>query len=426
MNDLDLGVSFLLAQTVSSLVALFWYTLIFDVPRYVLPFAAIALGKRLSGPGRVVSPEPEGREPSSVSVVLIGHNEADSIEACIRSLEEQSFTDFEIVIVSDGSTDRMSQVGMQMVRAGRAHSILSTGVRGGKASGTNLACRVARGDILINIDCDCSFDRYAIENILKPFTDSRVGAVCGDIAPRNSNASLISQFQEIEYLQSISVGKRFSAAIDQVTCASGAFSAFRREAMDQIGGLDVGGGEDLDLTIRLRQAGWRIAFAPDALCYTDVPATTYGYIRQRLRWDRDAVWIRFRKHRRLLNPFHERFRLAEAFHQVDFLFFNVLAAAIFPLYILWLALRFGALVLPILVALQLALLVLDLLMLVLAGRVAERPAVRRNLIFLPGYSVFMSYAMRLVRLIAYVDEWFFAGSHRDNYTPIKVRNVRPW
>ena len=38
----------------------------------------------------------------------------------------------------------------------------------------------------------------------------------------------------------------------------------------------------------------------------------------------------------------------------------------------------------------------------------------------------MTYVMRPVRLLAYIDEWVFSGSHRDNYTPIKVRLERPW
>ena len=156
--------------------------------------------------------------------------------------------------------------------------------------------------------------------------DPRIGAVSGDIAPRNSHASVITQFQEIEYLQSISIGKRIADALNQVVCVSGAFGAFRRTALDDIGGFDVGGGEDLDMTIRLRLKGWQVAYAPEAVCYTDVPETVYQYIRQRLRWERDAIWIRFRKHPKLMNPFSPDFRLGEAIHQWDFILFNVIGA----------------------------------------------------------------------------------------------------
>ncbi|WP_019400751.1 MULTISPECIES: glycosyltransferase family 2 protein [unclassified Chelatococcus] len=425
MTALELGFSFLLSQTTLSIAMVFWYTLIFEFPRYILPF--LVVGHLMRSPDEHVPPAEE--EPSarpSVSIILVGHNEEQALEACVRSLHEQSLREFEIVIASDGSTDRMREVARDLVRRGLATRVLSTDLRGGKSSGINLACAFVTGDIIINVDCDCSFDRYAIERLVAPFADPRVGAVCGDIAPRNSGASVIAQFQEIEYLQSISVGKRIAGAVNQVVCASGAFSAFRRRALDDIGGFDVGGGEDLDTTIRLRLKGWRIVFAPEAICYTDVPVTLYQYIRQRLRWERDAIWIRFRKHARLMNPLSPAFRLTEAIHEWDFALFNVVAAFAFPVYLVWLFVQYGSFALAILVGMQIGLMIIDTLILAASTWCTGRRVFLRNLLFLPGYSLFMTYVMRLVRLSAYIDEWAFSGSHRDNYTPMKVRMQRPW
>lgn len=426
MNDIELGFAYLATMSANSLIAIFWYTFVFELPRYIIPFVATGMTQR-SRPGDWLpaSPSPDTQAPS-VSVILVGHNEEDALEACVRSLKEQSFTAFEIVVVSDGSTDKMVKVARSLVQRGMADRVLSTDLRGGKSSGINLAWRVASGDIVINVDCDCSFDRFAIEHLVRALDDPCVGAVCGDVAPRNGGASVIAQFQEIEYLQSISVGKRMANAIDQVVCASGAFSAFRRAALDDVSGFDVGGGEDLDVTLRMRNRGWRIAYAPEAICYTDVPTTAFQYIRQRLRWERDAIWIRYRKHTRLLNPFDPAFRLAEAFHQWDFLLFNVAAAFVFPAYLIWLAVMYGSFTPAILIGMQIGLLALDVLILAIAAWTTGRDVFWRNLLYLPGYSMFMTYVMRPVRLLAYVDEWAFSGSHRDNYTPIKVRLERPW
>ncbi len=425
MNDLELGFAFLLGQSAIGLLHIFWYTVIFEMPRYILPFVAAGLVLR----GRQDPPVeylPARIEGQTVSVVMIGHNEEDSIEACVRSLREQSFDDFEIIVVSDGSTDKMAAKARELVRRGWVSQILTTDLRGGKSSGVNLAWNAARGDIVINVDCDCSFDRYAIEAIVRPFEDPRVGVVCGDVAPRNSQVSLIAQFQEIEYLQSISVGKRIGNVIDQVVCASGAFSAFRRTALEQVGGFDNGGGEDLDVTLRLRKAGWLVRFAPDAICYTDVPTSAFALIRQRLRWERDSIWIRYRKHKWLLNPFSRDFLPGETFHQWDFLIFSVLGAFIFPAYLAHLGVMYGTFLPAILIGMQLGLLTIDVVVLALSAVITRRPVFWRNLAFLPAYSLFQSYIMRPVRLWAYIDEWCFSGSHRDNYTPVKVRFERPW
>lgn len=425
MNTLEVGFAFLLSQSTLSILSVFWYTLVFEFPRYMLPFMAASLTMR-SPDMEAVPAEAEGPKQPSASIVLVGHNEEDALEACVRSLHEQSISGFEIVIVSDGSTDKMTQKARDLVKRGLAARVLSTDLRGGKSSGINLACAYTTGDIIINVDCDCSFDRYAIERLIEPFADPRIGAVSGDIAPRNSHASVITQFQEIEYLQSISIGKRVADALNQVVCVSGAFGAFRRTALDDIGGFDVGGGEDLDMTIRLRLKGWQVAYAPEAVCYTDVPGTVYQYIRQRLRWERDAIWIRFRKHPKLMNPFSPDFRLGEAIHQWDFILFNVIGALILPVYVALLFVQYGSFAPAILIAMQIGIMAIDVLILAASTWSTGRRVFLRNIFFLPGYSLFMTYVMRPVRLIAYIDEWAFSGSHRDNYTPVKVRMQRPW
>lgn len=428
MSDFDLGIDFLLSQSGQSLFAIFWYTIIFEVPRYGLAFVAVALAPAVSSLWQRSEPavEPPRGVPTRVSVVVVGHSEAESLERCVRSLREQSATDLEIVVVSDGSTDRMAAVAASLVRQKLVNVALAPGLRGGKSSGANLAIGACTGDIIINVDCDCSYDRFAIQNMLRRFDDPSVGAVCGDLVPRNGDSSIIAHFQEIEYLSTLSVGKRIAAAMDQVICVSGAFGAFRREALDSISAFDTGGGEDLDVTLRLREKGWRIDFAEDSVCYTDVPASLWQLTRQRFRWERDAVWLRFRKHGRSINPKSSRFRLAEAFHQWEYLTFNVAGTLIFPAYVVWLYSTYGSFATATLIAMQMGLFAMEVVMLAIAAYVTQRPVFMRHLPYLLGYSLLSSYVMRFVRLAAYVEEWFLAGSRRDNYTPLKVRTVRPW
>ena len=195
---------------------------------------------------------------SRISVIVVGHNEAGAIERCVRALREQSVAGIEIVIVSDGSTDAMAPVVAQLVKRRLVDRSLATDLRGGKSAGMNLALTAATREFIVNVDCDCTFDRFALECICAPFEDPEIGAASGDILVSNAAQSLTARFQSIEYLLTISVGKRINDALGMVSCVSGAFGAFRATALRQVGGVDVGGGEDLDLTLRLRTAGWRI------------------------------------------------------------------------------------------------------------------------------------------------------------------------
>jgi cellulose synthase/poly-beta-1,6-N-acetylglucosamine synthase-like glycosyltransferase len=426
MTDLGLALDFLTGQPAEGLVRIFWFTISFEIPRYACAFLALFIAlltaeRRLKN----IAPIPLAIRPT-VSVTVVGHNEAASLERCLRSLREQTFIPTEVVVVSDGSSDDMAAVATRLLGQGLAHHALATDLRAGKSAGFNLAFKVCRGDIVVNVDCDCSYDRFALESIIAPFADPGIGAVSGDIAPRNGATGFIARMQEIEYMLSISVSRRIAAGLGQVSCVSGAFGAFRRTALEQIGGCDVGGGEDLDVTLRMRSAGWRVTFASDATCYTDVPANLWALTRQRLRWERDAIRLRLRKHREIVFASSPRRRFINAVHQWDFLIFELGASAIFPFYLVLMFSLYGSLAVPILMAAQFGLLFIDAAILALAALIVPRTGKLSCLLYIPGFSIYSGWIMRPVRLLAFAQEWFLFGSRRDNYVPAKVRLIRKW
>ncbi len=414
------GLSFLGAQSIDSLLWLFWFVIVFEAPRYAFTFVAAAFFLPRRAPA---APHRLERLPR-VSVLIAGHNEAESIERCVESLGEQSRPPDEIIAVSDGSTDRMCNRLRALQQRGLIDQAHCTDLRPGKSAGTNLASRHASGDILVNIDCDCSLDRDALKHLIEPFSDPRVGAVCGNIFPRNWGSSAMAAFQAIEYVISISLGKKAAMLIEQVTCLSGAFSAFKREAFASVCGLDSGGGDDFDVTLRLRNAGWKVRYASGAICLTDVPVSLMALVRQRFRWERDAIRLRFRKHKRLVNPFAREFRPLEAMHEVEFLLFNVIGAAAFPVYLTWLFWTYGEFAPAILLGAQAGLFILDFSALALAAWAAPQTNCLRLLPYLPGYAIFYSALMRAIRFSAYAQEWVFQASYQDAYVPIKVQRVR--
>jgi cellulose synthase/poly-beta-1,6-N-acetylglucosamine synthase-like glycosyltransferase len=413
---------FLVALPDWSLITVFWLTLIAEVPRYFVGVQATAAAVLLHGD------QPRGplKCVPCVSILLVGHNEESSIESCVRSLHSQTFNRFEIICV-DGSNDQTFAIMKRLRRAGLIHAAVRLELRGSKPSGINLAARLAKGDILVVIDCDCSFEPDAIQELLRPIVEQpSVAAVSGNILVRNWRRSIITSLQAIEYLLSISLGKSYANILDQVWCVSGAFGAFRRDAWERICGMDSGGGEDFDFTIRLRLAGYKVVFARHSICYTDVPETLYALLRQRNRWERDTFWVRLRKYKRLLNPFRTNLSWPDLILQWDFLLFNFLPTVGFPFYLVWLLTRYGEFGVLLLIAVTLVLYVLDLAVFVSAVLVTGRPVYWRLLPFLPLFGPFQSYVMRLDRFYSYATEWVFTSSKHDNYTPQKTRDWLVW
>ncbi len=412
------GFTYLTEQSTQSLIALFWFVIVFELPRYSFIYTTAGLMLPFQ-----IRYDPLKKKPR-VTAVIAGHNEADVIERCVLALHEQSWVPDEIIIVSDGSTDNMAGRLRDLQRRGLVTQVHSTALRAGKSAATNLAVKNATGDILINIDCDCTLDRYAFERACEPFSNPAVGAVAGNVVVRNPDASFVAGYQSVEYLVILSLGKRGGNITNQVTCASGAFGAFRRQALLDVSGLDAGGGEDLDVTLRMRKAGWQVRFAPEAICYTDVPVTFRAFIRQRFRWERDAIRLRYRKHRDQVSPFSRQMRPLELMHQLEFLAFDVGAALAMPVYLVWLFTTYGDTAPAVLIAAQLGMFVLDLVSVSLATLATPKVLSLRHLLYMPGYSVLNSYFMRFVRLAAYFQEWVFDASYADSYVPAKVHLQR--
>lgn len=412
------GFTYLTSQSWQSFITLFWFVILFELPRYSMVY--LTAGLLMPFQRRY---QPLAKRPK-ISAVIAGHNEADVIERCLLALQEQSWVPDEVIVISDGSTDTMTLRLRELQKRGLVTEIHSTGLRAGKSAATNLAVRRATGDIIINIDCDCTLDRHAFLRTCEAFDDPSVGAVAGNIVVRNPYKSFVTGYQSVEYLVILSLGKRGGNITNQVTCASGAFGAFRRDALQQVSGLDAGGGEDLDLTMRIRKAGWNVRFAPEAICYTDVPETFSAFIRQRFRWERDAIRLRYRKHSDQVSPFSKQIQPLELIHQLEFLAFDVFAALAMPVYLVWLFATYGDMAPAILVAAQLGLFGLDFLSISLAALTTPKVLRVRHLLFMPGYSILNSYFMRFIRLSAYFQEWVFDASYKDSYVPTKVHLQR--
>jgi cellulose synthase/poly-beta-1,6-N-acetylglucosamine synthase-like glycosyltransferase len=300
---------------------------------------------------------------------------------------------------------------------------LANQVRCGKPASCNFGFTLSKSDIIINLDADCSYDRDAIEKLIEPFADPRVGAATGSIGVRNYAQSAVSAYQSIEYLISIGMGKRVLDMLDMVVCVSGAFGAFRREAVNQIGIMAGGPGEDFDMTLRLRRCGWKIRFADDAWCFTDTPATIPAIVRQRRRWDRDTIRTRLRKFRDVFHPGYRKFSLLETFEQIEWLMMDAAVTVIFPIYIVWIFLVYGMTAWDILGFITTIYLLLDAAGFLMALHICKRYDAKMVWTIAPYLltsGIFRGMFMRLIRFYAYYEEWVHRASYNDAYSPSRV------
>jgi cellulose synthase/poly-beta-1,6-N-acetylglucosamine synthase-like glycosyltransferase len=349
-SQLNLIVEYTASRGFSGWVRLFWLYVAVDFPRYVLTAVLAALVYLLWTRKRKDRADAwlTTNRPT-VSVVVPILNESDTIAATVQSLVEQSYPVYEIILVDDGSTDGSAEIARLVARRHRHVRFFSAGSRMGKSAALNLGLSHARGQYVMFVDSDTTFDPYAVEKGLGRFSDPRVVAVGGNLRIRNAADSLLNEMQAIEYLTTINMGRRWKGMLGALPVISGAFGLFRTEMVRSVGGMDPGPGLDSDLTIDMQKTGGRVVFAPDANCYTNGPTSWRSLVKQRLRWSRNSVRNRWRKHRDLFQPWDANFRLRVAIIHADSILFQTFFAWLSVLYTVDVALHFPSALVAILV-----------------------------------------------------------------------------
>ncbi|WP_022947004.1 glycosyltransferase family 2 protein [Methylohalobius crimeensis] len=326
---LDRAFAFLYGLDPHRLIEYFWPFLLFDFVRYlgldlliVFVYLPRRWWQRTRGRRRALAKL--YRLYPLVSIIVPGKNEGEHIPRLAVSLHQQTYGNYELIIVDDGSDDHTETICRRLEREGAIDRFIRNEFRGGKASAANTALAYANGDYIIHIDADSHLDDRSIETILLPFfMDAQVGAVGGDVRVANSKTSLATRLQTIEYMKSISTGRTIASLLGLLRIIAGAHGAFRKDILKRLHGWDVGPGLDGDITLKIRKLGYKVVHEPQAICYTNVPSRFAKLARQRFRWDRSLVRFRLRKHRDLLFP-GLRFNFFNFLTVADNVFFNLL------------------------------------------------------------------------------------------------------
>jgi poly-beta-1,6-N-acetyl-D-glucosamine synthase len=399
--------------------------LLVDAPRYAwsaLIMASVDL-IREGARGRLPGPNEQKYDYSaSISVLIAGYNEADTIARTMESVW-RCCPGVQMIVVDDGSTDGMAAAAEQWADGRTGIIVVRRPHRGGKSSALNLAVHYATGEIVVTVDADSRLEEHAIRELIQPMRDRRIAAVSGNVLAWNPFQSLAARLQAYEYRQTIFVSRMTRGRTGLLGIVSGAFGAFRTEALLKVGGWDVGPGEDGDIVLRLRKAGYQIGVAPYADCYTNVPTSWFRLFRQRCRWDRTVITFECRKHADMGNPVSRNFRLADFVVLCERWIFNVVFVYSFWLggVALILAGASDPFYLTILLYLSSTLLeLIQLLVLLLySNRIRHDLTLALVIPLYPAYQLFM----KTVDVFALTCEILFRESADDNFVPEHVRRA---
>jgi GT2 family glycosyltransferase len=231
-----------------------------------------------------------------VSVIVCTYNGRRTIRDTLEALQRLEYPDFEIIVVSDGSSD-----GCVALAYGYRVRVI-TGPNRGLSEARNIGYRAATGQIVAYIDDDAYPDPHWLHYVAYAFVTTRHAAIggpnlappgagwvadCVANAPGGANHVLLSDL-EAEHIP-------------------GCNMAYRKLSLEAVGGFDPQfriAGDDVDLCWRLLDRGWTIGFSPGAMVWHYRRNSIKAYWRQQKNYGKAEAMLERRWPRRFSSAGH--------------------------------------------------------------------------------------------------------------------------
>ncbi|PQO45972.1 glycosyltransferase family 2 protein [Blastopirellula marina] len=212
--------------------------------------------------------------PCDVGIVVIGRNEGERLRRCLESLASYHAV---VVYVDSGSTDNS----VELAKSLGAHAVeldLAIGFTAARARNEGLELLLTilpKVEFVQFVDGDCEVAPGWIQLAMSRLEgDPRLAAVCGRRRERFPNASVYNRLCDIEWNTEVGIAK-----------ACGGDVMFRTAPLEEVGRYDplLIAGEEPELCIRLRHAGWLVERVDAEMTIHDAAMFRFG------QWWRRAV-----------------------------------------------------------------------------------------------------------------------------------------
>lgn len=239
------------------------------------------------------------KELPSVSLLISAYNEEKVIG---EKIENSLALDYpkeliEIVVVSDGSTDRTEEIVKQYTNQGVL--LRSYSGRIGKTACLNRAVPMAKGEIVVFSDANSKYDRYAVKELVKHFGNEQIGFVTGATKyVSNDGASPaggINLYSKLEIAT-----KKLESKISSCVGADGAIFAIRKKLFQPLDDADI---NDLVIPLNIIKQGYRGVLEEKAFCTESSANGQKGEFRRQERISNRTIRAIFRN-KDMLNPFN--------------------------------------------------------------------------------------------------------------------------
>ena len=254
---------------------------------------------------RLRQPATQAATLPTISIVIPVLDRAQELVRCLDSIALVDYPSdrIQVIVVDDGSRDDSARV----ARDRGALVVSSGGTRRGPAAARNVGASQAYGELLAFIDSDCSASTQWLAELVPLFSDARVAAVGGQVDGMCC-ASGVDRYEAVMSSLSLGTRARFGSSGDDTFYLPSCNLLVRRTLFLSVNGFvdSMHVGEDVDLTWRLRDAGWTIAYLPAGRILHEHRSTLRSFMSRRFDYGTSEGTLQkrhpFRRKRFVLPP----------------------------------------------------------------------------------------------------------------------------
>lgn len=230
----------------------------------------------------------EGEFLMKFSVLVPAYNEEQFVSSCMNSLVSLLYTDKEIIVIDDASTDHTIQIVERFLDKGVI--LVRREKNGGRAAALNSGLQIATGDVIITTDADTVVPADWMQRFKSHFEQPGVVAAGGTYQAQNKDKPLANVTSVLDQILN-GVFKK-SLVPNKL---SGVNSAIRRDALLDLGGFNENSwwSEDSELGWKLSRIG-KVVYDPKNIVSTHYPDTWSGIWKRKFYWGY-AMGLKFRE-----------------------------------------------------------------------------------------------------------------------------------
>lgn len=224
---------------------------------------------------------------SLLSIIIPVRNEGKVLANLLEDLKNQSFRNFEVIVVNDHSQDNTREVALAYAQRDTRFKLLDSN-REGKKMALTQGIQQSTGEIIVSTDGDCRVNYNWLESLFPYFQQEKCKMVFGGVKIEGS--SIFSKIQEHEFLSLIGTAAA-TLAFGVPSMCNGANLAFRKALFMEVGGytdnLHIPSGDDEFLMHKIfsRYPDGIVFMAnEDCIVRTAAASSVKQFVHQRIRW----------------------------------------------------------------------------------------------------------------------------------------------